>query len=52
MPFAATWTDPHIIRLSTAAQTEKDKHTVSLMGRSPKMIQMHLFTKQEQTHRL
>ena len=54
MPFAATWVDLQIIILSEVSQTEKDKyHMISLIyGVLKKMIQMNLFTKQNQTHRL
>ena len=53
MPFAATWMDLEIIILSKVSQTEKDKyHMLSHMWNLKKMIQMNLFTKQKQTHRL
>ena len=54
MPFAATWMDLEIIILSDLSQTEKDKyHKIMLICRIlKKMIQMNLFTKQKQTHRL
>ena len=54
MPFATTGMDLEIIILSEVSQTEKDKyHTISLICRIlKKMIQMNLFTKQKQTHRL
>ena len=53
MPFAATWMDPEIIILSEVSQTEKDKyHMLSLICETKKMIQMKLFTKLKQTHRL
>ena len=54
MPFAATWMDLEIIIRSEVSQTEKDKyHMILLICRIlKKMIQMNLFTKQKQTHRL
>ena len=54
MPFAAPWTDLEMIILSEVSQTEKDKyHMISLISvESKKMIQMNLFTKQKQAHRL
>ena len=54
MPFAATWMDLDIIILREVSQTEKDKdHMISFICRIKKeMIQMILFTKQKQTHRL
>ena len=53
MPFAATWTDLEMSTLSEEIQTEKDKyHMISLTCRIENMIQMDLFIKQKQTHRL
>ena len=54
MPFAATWVDLEIVILSEVTQMEKDKYRmISLICRIlKKMIQMNLFTKQKQTHRL
>ena len=54
MLFAATWMDLKIVILSEVSQTEKDKyHMISFIYRIKKeMIQMILFTKQKQTHRL
>ena len=52
MPFAATWVDLEIIILSEVSQTEKDKYHITYMRNLKKMIQMNLFTKQKQTHRL
>ena len=51
MPFAATWMDLEIIILSEVSQTEKDLW-YHLYVESKKMIQMSLFTKEKQTHRL
>ena len=52
MLFAATWMDLEIVM--ERSQTEKDKyHMISFIYRIKKeMIQMILFTKQKQTHRL
>ena len=53
IPFAATWMGLEIIILSELSQTEKDKyHMISLICGIYKMIQMNLFTKQKQTHKL
>ena len=53
MQFAATWMDLEIIMLSEVSQIEKDKyHMISLICVIYKKIQMNLFTKQKQTHRL
>ena len=54
MPFAGTQMQLDIIILSEVSQTEKDKyHMISLISvESKKMIQMNLFTKQKQAHRL
>ena len=54
MPFSATRMDLEIIILSEVSQTEKDKSDMILLicRISKKMIQMNLFTKQKQTHRL
>ena len=53
MPFAASWVDLEIIILSEVSQIEKDKyHMISLICVMYKKIQMNLFTKQKQTHRL
>ena len=53
-PFAATWMDLEFIILSEVSQTNKDKyHMVSLICEIwKKMMQMNLFTKQKQNHRL
>ena len=53
MPFAATWSELEMIILSKVSPTEKDKyHMISLICVIYKKIQMNLFTKQKQTHRL
>ena len=53
MQFAATWMDLEIIMLSEVSQIEKDKYNmISLICVIYKKIQMNLFTKQKQTHRL
>ena len=56
MPFAATGMDLEIIILSGVSQTEKDKYHMTLLiskiFKKKKRIQMKLFTKQKQTHRL
>ena len=54
MPFVATWMNQEIIILSEVSQTEEDKyHMIYLYVESKKkMIQMNLFIKQKQTHRL
>ena len=54
MPFAGTWMDLEIIILSEVSQAEKAKSHISLNMQNLKrnVIQMNLFTKQKQTHRL
>ena len=54
MPFAATWMDLETIILREVSQTEKEKcHMILLIcGILKKWLQMYLFTKQKQTHRL
>ena len=53
MSFAATGLDLEMITLSEVSQTEKDKyHMISHMRNQKRIIQMILFTKQKQTHRL
>ena len=53
MPFAATWMDLESIILSEVSQTEKDKYyTIILICGIYIMIQINLFTKQKQIHRL
>ena len=49
-PFAAMWTDLEMIILSEASQTEKDQHHVISLHVEPKnVIQVNIFTKQQQT---
>ena len=53
MPFAATWMDLEIVILNEVSQTEKENyHMISYVQNLKKMIQMNLFTKRKQTHRL
>ena len=52
MPFAATWMDIEIIILSEVSQTKANIIWYHLYVESKKLIQMNLFTKQKQTHRL
>ena len=54
MPLAATWMDLEIIILSEVSQTKKDKYhiIILLICGIQKMMQMNLFTKQKQTHRI
>ena len=51
MPFAAIWIDLEIIILSEVSQTNTNI-IYHLYVESKKVIQMNLFTKQKQTHRL
>ena len=50
MPFAGTWMDLEIL-LNEVSQTEKEISYIAYMG-NLKKIEMNLFTKQKQTHRL
>ena len=52
--FVETWMDLEVVLLSEVSQTEKEKHhMISLMcSIRREMIQMNLFIKQKQTHRL
>jgi len=50
MPFAATWIDLEMIRLSEISQTEKDKYyIISLTCGIQNMTQRNLSTKQKQS---
>ena len=51
MPSAAAWMELEIITLSEVSHT-KTNIIYHLCVESKKMIQMNLFTKQKQTHRL
>ena len=53
MPFAATWMALEIVILNEVSQTKKEKYITFLISRILKeMIQMNLFTRQKQIHRL
>ena len=54
MPFAVTWVDLESVILREVSQTEKEKyHMISLIcGIQKEIIQMNLYAKQKQTHRL
>ena len=52
MPFVATWMDLDIVILSDLSQIEEKYHMISHICGIKEMIQMSLFTKYEQTHRL
>ena len=53
MPFAATWMDLEIIILSIVySKLDRERQTYHSYVESKKMIQMNLFTKEKQTHRL
>ena len=52
MPFAATCMDPEIVLLSEVSQSEKVKYDITYIRNLKKKVQMNLFTKQKQTHRL
>ena len=54
MSFAATQMYLEIVILSEVSQTEKKKyHMISVLcGLEKEMIQMNLFTKQKESHRL
>ena len=55
MPFAATWMDLETVIQSEVSQTENDKYHMTSKNTceiQKKMIQINLFTKQKQIHRL
>ena len=53
MPFAATRMDLEIIILSEESQAEKDiYYIISMLNLKKQKMQINLFTKQKQTHRL
>ena len=53
MPFAATWMDLEIIILTEVSQKDRQiYYEITNMWNLIKIIQMNLFTKQKQTHRL
>jgi hypothetical protein len=53
MPFAATRMDLEIIILSEESQAEKDIYDIiSMLNLKKKKMQINLFTKQKQNHRL
>ena len=52
MPFTATWVDLEIIILSEESQRKTNIIWYHLYVESKKMIQMNIFIKQKETHRL
>ena len=54
LPFAATWMDLETVTLSEVSQTAKGRYLMTFLkcGIYKEMIQMNLFEKQKQTHRL
>ena len=52
MSFAVTWMGLEIITLSEVSRRKKNITWYNLYVESKKMIQMNLFIKQKQTHRL
>ena len=52
MPFAATWMDLEIVRLSEVNQTGKDKYMILLLcGRFFLKVQINLSTKEKLSYR-
>ena len=52
MPVAAVWVDMEMIILSEVTQRKANIIRITYMWNLKKRIQMNLFTKQKQTHRL
>ena len=52
MPSAATWMDLEIVILGEISQTKRNIVCSHAESKKKKKIQMNLFTKQKQTHRL
>ena len=53
LPFVTTWTDLDVTILSEASQAEKDNYyLISLICAAQKIVEINLFPKQKQTHRL
>ena len=52
LPFAATWMNLEIIILSEARERVISYDIAYMWNLKKKMIQINLFTKQKQTHRL
>ena len=52
LPFATTWMDLDVTILSEVSQAEKDNYMISLICAAQKIVEINLFPKQKQTHRL
>ena len=50
--FPATWMDLDVTILSEVSQAEKDNYMISLICAAQKIVEINLFPKQKQTHRL